>query len=89
MTSSFRTHATFLKPASERRGNKLKDAKEFYLKAKARTFLYVPYSLDSGQTLILHPQTPNAVCKADRLVYHSNLGWTVIKKKKKPQTHHQ
>ena len=33
-------------PAAERRGNYLKGFKDFYLKAKARTVLNVPYSLD-------------------------------------------
>ena len=41
-------YAQMMRVAAERRGNNLKGFKGFSLKAKALTFLHVPYSLDQG-----------------------------------------
>jgi len=41
-----------------RRGTTSKSSKDFYLKAKALTVLYVPYSLDSGT--LLNPLAPKS-----------------------------
>jgi len=51
--------------------------------------LYLLQTLSLDHNLLsgnVHPKPQGLVCKAHRLVYHSTLGWRVMKKKRNPQS---